>query len=186
MSAARAGSCMASTERLAVLVVLNEAEMFLSTQVGDLRQLNAVRRGLRNRSGMPASSSWWATPLGARGECAVAKLLGVYWRPEVGVTDATDVLDMQVRTRSEHWHELPCHKRDRDDQRFILVTGNGPEFYVHGWQWGRVVKQERNWKLLPGTKQPAFYLPHDELEPIDEAFKQHALEQYTRRLLGEG
>src|SRR5215510_5846982 len=82
----------------AMKVTLVESEIMIAAYVGSARNTYAVLHKWRSRAGMSLEQNWTAHIEGAAGELAVAKALGLYWRPNVGVLDADDVGPYQVRT----------------------------------------------------------------------------------------
>lgn len=108
---------------------------------------------------------------GARGERAVAKLLG---RPHVkGRLRDRDVGHYEVRTGARATHRLIVHPHESDDAPFIFVAGplsttsSGMTFEVQGWIVGKKAKQPAFWKD-PAGGRAAFFVPREALLPMHE------------------
>ena len=113
--------------------------------------------------------------LGAAGELAAALVYGLPWTgcyyrhlPSKPADIGTCI---DVRTRSEHWHDLIVHREDRDDWFYVLVTTTAeldddepPTLYVHGHIKGDRAKNE-DWWHDPAGGRPAFFAPKDVLDP---------------------
>jgi hypothetical protein len=81
-----------------VKVTLNEWHMFLATQVGNMRQLEAMRRGCRNRLAINTPGEWNVHVAGALGEMALAKALGTFWPASVNA----------AKTECDVWPDWQC------------------------------------------------------------------------------
>jgi hypothetical protein len=99
--------------------------------------------------------------LGAVGEYAVAKSLGLFWDGP-GELRAPDVGLLEVRTRSRHSFDLIVHPRDPDERAVVLVTCEEYVFRIHGWIWARDAKRERWWRD-PAGGRPAYFVPQSAL-----------------------
>jgi hypothetical protein len=105
---------------------------------------------------------------GAGGECAVAKALKLYWSGSVDTFKREgDVGDLEVRTRSEDWHELLI-RPDDPSAIYVLVVGKIPHFRLVGWIHSSVAKQRNDWLKPHGGRPPAYFVPQSELRPIEE------------------
>jgi hypothetical protein len=157
-----------------VIVRLTVSELYLASMVGVRRHVTALSRGQADRNGadrMDASAAYYAHINGAQGECAAAKALLTFWLMSVDARkEEPDLLpDWQVRTRTQVGYDLIVRSDDRDDQRFVLVIGNGPTFDVCGWIWGRDAKDEQ-WLRDRGERgAPAFWVPRSALRPLGES-----------------
>jgi hypothetical protein len=126
---------------------------------------------MKERNGASRSSTaeaWFFNVVGAQGEMAAAKALGIYWPASVNAgKEEPDFGDnWQVRTLASHHYDLIVRDNDRDDHRYLLVTGDGPEFVVHGWILG-VDAKNPEWRRDRGDRNaPAFWVPQTELIPV--------------------
>ena len=158
---------MQTKAAVAVDIKLSSTEMFLAAQVGVMRQIQNLNKGRKGAYGSGSNNDWQLHIEGAMGECAVAKAMGIYWNGAIGDLDAGDVGRLQVRTRSSHRYELILHKRDSDDDKYILVTGKNGQYRLHGWIKGNEGKNPDYWSD-PAGGRPAFFVPQGELNDIVE------------------
>lgn len=147
-----------------VAVTLTPSEYLFAAHAGFLRQATNVCRGRRDAYGY-VGSGYDIHVLGAVGEFVVARALGLFWSGP-GTLRAPDVASLQVRTRSRSHYELIVHPDDDDDAAFVLVTGGGLQYHVHGWIEGRLAKK-REWWRDPAGGRPAYFVPQRELWPLD-------------------
>jgi hypothetical protein len=149
-------------------VTLTPAEMLLGAIAGVMRQVQNLGDNRKPAHGAGDRNDWQLHVEGALGEQALAKALGLYWSGKGGLR-APDVGRFEVRTRSEHWHELPLHPEDSDDRRFWLVTGRNGQYRVRGWILGAEGKRDDWWRDPSGEGRPAYWVPQGELCPPDGA-----------------
>ena len=149
-----------------VEVVLTPGECRLAAYTGVNRRLDAMAKGRFEVYGKAANGAYWEIDLeAAAAELALAKALGVHWcgmdRPD---KDTGDVAGAQVRHTKRDDGSLICHKRDADEDRFVLVTGSMPTFTVRGWILGAEAKADRFWRT--SVPRPAYFVPQSALAPI--------------------
>lgn len=151
-----------------IIVRLTWAETMQAASIGVMRLVQNLKMG-RNSGRVEDDHNWGPHIEGACGEMAVAKHFGLFWSGAIGNIGADDVGRLQVRTRSKHDYELILHKEDRDDRKFILLTGIAPEYRVRGWITAIDGKLPEYWKTIPPhTRPPAYFVPHSKLRPIEE------------------
>ena len=149
-----------------VEVSLDPGEMAIAACVGAGRQRQALAKGYENKHGF-RGLGWSEHIEGAAGEMAVAKHFGMYWGGAYNSWKGADLgKNIQVRTRSEPWHELIVRDDDSDDDVFVLVTGRAPNFVLHGWILGRDAKTP-SWHQSHGNRPPAYFISPDYLKPMD-------------------
>ena len=151
-----------------MIVGLTYAELLVSYLVAGQRQTMNMKRSINAKHGAPEGAGGEELHiLAAQGEMAVAKALNLFWSGTVGEYGAIDVGGaVEVRTRSQQWHELIIHEDDRDDVPFVLVLGgNAPLMFLAGWIWGREGKQPKFWKD-PAKGRPAYFVPRSGLRPM--------------------
>ena len=148
-------------------ITLLPHEVILAAQVGRRRHFQAVMEGKKDRHGFDGD------PLrihveGAAGEMVVSRALGIYWDGSVGTWKANDLPGIQVRTRSEHWHDLLIRRDDDLTARWVLVTGKIklPTYRVHGWVYGHEANK-RDFLKTHGGRPPAWFFPQSLLRPIE-------------------
>ena len=121
------------------------------------------RYGINN-----AKSGWQASLMGACGEVAVAKWLGVYYDGALGNFKAADVGEFQVRTNSWLNGDLILHPADKDDEKFILVLAHNPPAYtIYGWAYGREGKKPEFYRQLVEGRPKVYCPPQRILRPMD-------------------
>lgn len=153
-------------------VALTQGEMVTASMVGVIRNAESLSNN-RKRRFTKGPTSWEAHVLGALGEAVAAKSLGVYWVGGVCTfKNEGDVGRLEVRTRSRHDYELIIRDDDPDDRPYILVTGEGPEFRVHGWIMGKDARRDE-WRQDHGGYEPAYFVPQAALRGLWELKVKH-------------
>lgn len=150
-----------------------------------MRNAEAVRQGKADRHGL-ASDKMNGLNIhvyGAAGEIAAAIALDLGYTPTVNTfkkggdlgTFRVDGLavSIQVRTRSQSHYELIVRGDDRNDDVFVLVTGekDSPQFRVVGWIVGRDAKKSV-WRQTYGNRPGAYFVPHRALNKMT-SLKKH-------------
>lgn len=154
------------------VVKLSIPELYTAANIGVLRQIESVRKGLPDKHGFDGMNGWSVHIDGAAGEIAVAKCLGTYWGGSCNTFKTEgDVGKLEVRTRSKDYYDLIVRDDDRDDSIFVLVIHpTGREYTVVGWITGRDAKQNK-WRKDYGGRPPAYFVPQSELRDISELTK---------------
>lgn len=133
-------------------IKLTYPEIYIASQIGVMRNVASHQRNLprTNRNSEFNNDHQWETDInGAMAELAVAKFYNVYWNPSVNVGKLADVGKIQVRSNTRSNGHLIIRKRDNDDEIFMLVICQNPEFTIVGW------------KLALEAKTPQFYRPEN-------------------------
>jgi hypothetical protein len=152
---------------MAIEIALSSGDMAWVEQIAGRRQNEAVQAGRPDRHGFNGRDGYALHRLGAAGELAVARALEVPWDATVNTFRAPDLGGIfQVRTRSEHWHDLIVRSEDKDEEIFILVTGRPPDLVVHGWIVGKDAKQHQ-WKNDYGGRPTAYFVPKAALQQLN-------------------
>lgn len=151
-------------------VTLTWAEVEIAVAAGCKRRLLALHDGRPDAYGFRESDPWGTDIESAASEMAVAKALGLYWipyarRPQEIPADVGD--DVQVRRRKKIGYNLLLHPRDPDEHIYVLVYGQIPTFTLEGWTRGATGKA-RPLSDPFNTGRPAFWIPAEELAPIDD------------------
>lgn len=150
---------------MAIPVSLTWYEAEMATGVGCNRQSRAIKLGLKQALNFN-HDSLAAHILGACAELAVAKVLGICFSGTIGTFKEPDLPHkIEVRCRSKSWHDLPIYEKDKDDRRFVLVTGKSPNFIVHGWADGTFRKPEF-WRILDPNRPAIWAIPKGRLRSI--------------------
>lgn len=143
-------------------VTLSWSEAAMAIEVGCMRQVASLKAGRQDAHGMD-KEGWSEHIEGACGELALAKHLGVYWDGAVDTFGREDLPGgIQVKTRSQHHYDLLVRLGDRDDHRFVLVTGRCPNYTVRGWILGRDAKRPEYLKDY-ANRAPAYFVPKEKL-----------------------
>ena len=152
-----------------MLVTLTPEEVAHARQVGIDRQLNHIRAGNKSGGGFIAfnDNGHEQHALGAVGELVVAKALGIPWEP-AGLK-CVDVGGYQVRATVYPTGKLIIRERDRNEEKFVLVTKHSELSYrVCGWisagdakQVGKLTNPPRGSRL-----GPAWFVDQGHLKPL--------------------
>lgn len=148
-------------------VELTGHELMIAAEVGARRHARSLIAGRKDYGGYKGKG-WDIHIDGACGELACAKALGLFWSGMgQAIEDDSDVMGLQVRTRSRHNYELYVWPRDDPDATFVLVTGTAPVFRVHGWYEGARAQAHPEWLLSPTNREKAYFVPHHQLHSLD-------------------
>lgn len=159
---------MTATVPTALSVTLNWYELWMATQVGVKRHLEALQRNLPDRHGCDPDDGWSVHIEGAAGEMAAAKAMNRFYSGSVNTfRDGGDVGAIQVRTRSKDGYELIVRANDRDSDVFVLVVGRAPVYRVMGWMRGQDAKRAE-WRKEHGGRVAAYFVPTAALRAMGE------------------
>jgi hypothetical protein len=163
-------------------ISLTATELMIAGYVGNARNVQSLTKRWEPAAGVGVSNTWTPNIEGAAGEMAVAKLLGIYWRPIVGDHQADDVGPYQVRTNISRKHaDLCLREKDRDDRLYISVLSFVPEFVILGFISGADGKRcEYRRDGSPGRPQ-CFYVPRVALRDLDGLEAAQKLLEESRR-----
>lgn len=127
--------------------------------------------GLKGRNGGPeeGEKALRAHLLGAAGELAVADYLHLrqFLYQETTATRGSYDLppNIDVKTRSAHWHDLICQLDEKPDKILVLVTIQHKQTLIHGWIKSSDAMQDQ-WKKDPAKGRPAYFVPKEALQPL--------------------
>lgn len=166
-------------------VNLTDEELFQAALIGVQIQTYNVRSDVaaKHRHGSNPGYAWQYSIMGAIGEKAVSKYLGVYWSGNVGNYGAKDVAGYQVRatTLGARWGMIlhpqvrPGGKGDHDADVFIAAhidTSTYKTVHLLGWCYGRQGKRQSFWRDDTTIVKPprkggdAFFVPRDILQSM--------------------
>lgn len=150
-------------------VELSLQEIMAAVLVGAMRQALAIKRKATGQAEQPENMQWQHGIEGALGECAFAKLAGLYWGNEGFRFRADgDVAGIEIKT---HWFKgdslamiiRPCDVKDA--RQYVLMNGVNGVYTYRGWSYGRDCKKEEWLNTAgPGDTRPAcFWVPVAEL-----------------------
>ena len=101
----------------------------------------------------------------AAAEQAFAKARNKYWDYSVNTFKKPDVGDVQIRHTVRSSGKLIVRPDDSDEEIFVLVTGEIPEFTIRGYMRGCEAKQDQ-FIDNPGGGKPCWMVPQDNLRPV--------------------
>jgi len=153
-----------------VKIKLTRYDTFCAATVGAKRQAESLYKKLPDKHGFDGADGWTIHIEGAAGELAVAKALNLFWDGTVNTFKrGGDIGDkLQVRTRSKDYYDLLIRQNDKDEDIFVLVVGQIPNFKVVGWMRGVDAKQEK-YSQTYGNRPSAYFVPQKDLNsfPIE-------------------
>jgi hypothetical protein len=136
-----------------IAVTLSPREIILAALIGSFMQARAIARGWKDRV---YKSDWNVHIEGIAAEIAVAKALGIPYRPNLNGFKAPDVGDLHVRWTTRSNGKLVIRPGDPDGI-YVLVTGQCPTFTVMGWIHSYDAKQPCYWRWLRYNR--AWFIP---------------------------
>jgi hypothetical protein len=119
----------AGGEVFPLTVTLSPREIILAAMIGGLMHARALARGWKDRV---YESDWNVHVEAIAAEIAVAKALGIRYRPNLNGFKAPDVEHLHVRQTAHRDGSLIIRPGDPDGI-YVLVTGQCPTFTVMGW-----------------------------------------------------
>jgi hypothetical protein len=137
-----------------VTVTLSHREIILAALIGGLMHARAVTRGWKDRV---YKSDWNVNIEAIAAEIAVAKALGIRYRPKLDGFGAPDVEHLHVRQTAHRDGSLIIRPGDPDGV-YVLVTGQCPTFTVMGWIHSYDAKQPCYWRS-PNGGPGAWFVP---------------------------
>lgn len=153
-----------------ISISLSQLEIMWASQIGTIRHTEAIKKGLPDKHGFDGDGLMIHIN-GACGEMAVAKALDIYWAGSINTfKKERDVGDWEVRTRSKDYYDLLIRPDDDDKNIYILVTGEIPNFKIHGFISGKNGKRQE-WMKDYGGRPPAYFVPKNYLTNIKEIKK---------------
>jgi hypothetical protein len=164
-------------------VKLKRSEFLHAAKIGVTRQVENKINGRENLHGAGRGDEWRHHILGAVGEMAVAKYLGVYWNGNLGNLGAADVGSLEVRSRSETWHDLILHKPEEGDSPDALFINSivsedlFPSVRLDGWIRAEHGQKDKYWSD-PAGGRPAYFVPSGDLHPMGEIWSQPEFESF--------
>ena len=151
-----------------IIFQLTDEERQTAVEEGRRRQSHNEEKQFRGRNGGYETGmlAQQCHILGAAGEMAVASYLGLKKHLYLERNPRRDSCDLpfniDVKTRSRHWHELIVQKDDHPDKNYWLVTIQYKEIRIHGWlPHSECIKPE--FYKDPAVGRPAFFIPKKNL-----------------------
>ena len=146
-----------------MFIRLTPSEMMTAAHIGIMRQVQNLKKLRIDAYGAKTNLGWQIHIEGAMGECAVAKALGCYWSGAIGVLNAGDVGEVQVRTTTHKNGRLILHKLDPLNCYYVLAIGENGEYEMAGYLWGKNGMNDKHWEDPTGTNRFAYFVPREEL-----------------------
>jgi hypothetical protein len=170
-----------------IAVTLSPREIILAAMIGGLMQARALARGWKDRV---YESDWNVHIEAIAAEIAVAKALGIRYRPNLNGFKAPDVGDLHVRWTTRSNGPLVIRPGDPDGI-YVLVTGQCPTFTVVGWIHSYDAKCPQYWKVLryngawfvPQRRLTASSVEHERAAPAPHAQQDAVGQAPAARLL---
>ncbi len=155
---------------LGATVTLEVTEIMTAALAGVMRRTRAIKKNLHATANQPEKWKWQSDIEGALGECAFAKLVGVYWNDE-GFNSRLDgdVVGIEIKTRPPTKGELYLIVRPGElhaTRKYVLMNGVNGIYRYCGWCFGRECNQEKTWFRTAGewdTRPPCWWVPVSEL-----------------------
>ena len=144
-------------------VKLTPTEMMTAAHIGIMRQVQNLKKLRADAHGAKTDLGWQMHIEGAMGECAVAKALGCYWSGAIGILDASDVGEIEVRTTAHKSGRLILHQEDSKYNYYVLAVGKNGEYELIGYIWGKHGMKDEYWEDPTGTNRFAYFVPREEL-----------------------
>jgi hypothetical protein len=159
-----------------MLIKLLDSDLEYAKQVAAKR--NNSQRNAHRGDGVVMASSIYADVIGAEGELAVSKGLGLPWDGEwlpieswdTWKLDGHDVGQIEVRSTKHASGRLILHPNDKDFSPYVLVIStNSPEFRLAGWCFGNEGKKSSYWRT--NVPKPCYMVPQERLYPMADLIK---------------
>ena len=107
--------------------------------------------------------------LGAAGEMAVASYLGMkheLYKEVEAKRGSDDLPGIDVKTRSKLRYDLIIQKSEDPNKKFVLVTIENQQTFLHGWCYGHEGMDALYW-ADPARGRPAYFVPQSALHPME-------------------
>lgn len=142
-------------------------ELQQAASVAEARHVKSILDGRKPAYGAKEEGSLEMHYQGAYAEIAAAKALGRYWPGSVDTFSREDIPpNIQVRATKNSSNRLIIRPSDNPKHAYVLVSGNAPNFTLHGWMFGEHA-QNNEWVDAPGGRPGAWFVPQSALYPID-------------------
>lgn len=162
---------------MSVAIRLTFGQMAIASNVAVMRRARNALVGLTdkyatkgNLNREPQSDaqtlSWETDIVGCQAELAVASYLNLFWCGTLNEFSAKDVGGIvEVRSVRNEKRRLILHPDDGDDDPFVLVCANPPNFVLMGWIVAKQGKRQEFWQDPVGGRA-AFFVPQDQLSAV--------------------
>ena len=142
-------------------ITLTWPEVWQSSIVGIMRRITSLKNSATSDENMPAHQKvTWATDIDAAcAEMAYAKATNRYWDGGVNRFKSGDVGDVQIRSTNYAAGNLIIRDRDSENEFYVLVTCQCPEYVVVGGIIGSEAKQPKYLKIGTNGGSNAWWVP---------------------------
>ena len=147
-----------------MIAELDIYEIRVAAQVGLQRQLEDIHANKKSYSGESKEGAWSRHIEGALSECALAKVMNVYWNKRS--FPHPDVGDVDCRSTPYHTGHLQIKKNDPEDRKFYLLIGINGKYRIAGWIWGKDAKKQQYWGTKGDARDPCYWIPQSDLIPF--------------------
>jgi hypothetical protein len=158
-------------------VRLKRSEFLYAAKIGVTRHVEDKINGRKNQNGAGRGDEWRHDTVGALGEMAVAKYLGIYWNGNLGDLGAADVGSLEVRACSEVGYRLILHEPEEGDDpdalfiHAVVSEDLFPQIRLGGWIRAENGQREKYWSD-PAGGRPAYFVPSGDLHPMDKIWSE--------------
>jgi hypothetical protein len=150
-------------EKFPVTVTLSQREIILAALIGGFMGARAIAR--RYKQHYNNDYGFWGSAIeGIAAEIAVAKALGIPYRPNLEGFKAPDVGELHVRQTAHRDGSLIIRPGDPDGV-YVLAIGQCPVFRIVGWIHSYDAKQPQYWRA-PNGGPGAWFVPQRMLKPL--------------------
>ena len=151
--------------------VFTPEEKQAAMEEGMRRQAVNEAKRLRGRNGGASfgSRALDIHLLGAAGEMAVASYLGLkehLFKETEAKRGSDDLPGIDVKTRSKSGYDLIIQKSEDPNKKFVLVTIENQQTFLHGWCYGHEGMDAQYW-ADPARGRPAYFVPQSALHPME-------------------
>jgi hypothetical protein len=152
---------------MSIYIELTWEEITLGALEGIMRHVRSIKEGRNGVNQQPAHLAWQVKIEGALAEMAVSKYTGSYW---LGATQrgSSDAGTYEVRMTMYENGCLFLHPHDKDNVKYVLVTGLNGKYKIAGWILGKDGKQQKYWKKVSEKRDPAYWVPQSDLHTMNE------------------
>ena len=152
-----------------MLVELSAADVRYAKSMAYVRNAHAMIDKKRERQGATPMQALGIHEVGCLGERAVMMALGI--PPKLSIDSYRNDPDIppcqqfpngaEVRTRTEHWHDLPIREDDDPTKPYILAILSGDRSVVRlvGWIYGHEAMDRAEWYKDPNGRGAAWFVP---------------------------
>ena len=141
-------------------ITLNYWEAFTACNVAINRRLQArFKKSPDSVFGVKKSDGWENDIEGACAEMAFCKIHGLYWDASVNTYKLPDIPDTNIQIRSTTYDsgKLIIRENDPDNDIYILVIGQMPNYKIIGGIQGKAGKHER-FLSNPNNQAPCYMI----------------------------